>query len=171
MERVISAAADAFDEVVAVQRDEHREPPRVRTIRERPHDAAAAIFGLERAMEDAGDARFWLLALDYPLITRSLLADLRKRWEASRSSVIVPLWNDRPQLLCAGWTGSLLPVIREKLGAGDYRLRDILEESGETVAEAELRRAHPGEPLLTVNEPADLERARRIDEETESSRR
>lgn len=171
LDRVIAAASEAFDEVVVVQRS--GEPARggSRTIHERAHEGTASIFGLERAMEDAGDARFWLLALDYPLITGALLSDLRARWEVSDESLIVPIWNERPQLLCAGWSGSLLPRIRQKISAGEYRLRDILDESGATIAEADLRRAHRGEPLLNVNEPAELERARRIDEETESSRR
>lgn len=170
LDRVTSAAAEAFDEVVTVQRSGAPETDRARSIHERAHEGTAAIFGLERAMEDSGGARFWLLALDYPLITGALLTDLRARWEASESSVIAPVWSGQPQLLCAGWSGSLLPVIRAKIEAGEYRLRDVLNRSGTMIAEDELRRAHPGEPLLNVNDPADLERARRIHEEAQSSR-
>jgi molybdenum cofactor guanylyltransferase len=172
VERVVAAARGAFDEVIAVDRAGEAPQALVRTIFEDPHEGRnAAAFGLGRAFQDAGGARFWLLAVDYPLVTVALLADLRSRFEASPAALLVPWWDGKPQMLCAGYSAAVAPLVESGLGSGDYGLRRLLERVAvEDVAEEELRARHPGEPLLNVNDPADLERARRIHERVQPPR-
>lgn len=170
-ERVVAAAGAAFDEVIAVERTGGGARSGIRTIFEEPHEGRGAMFALERALRDAAGNRLWLLAIDYPLITRELLADLRRRFEASRATMLIPVWDGAPQMLCGGYAPAVAPRVREAVEAGDLRLRALLDGGdAEVVPEALLREHHPGEPLLNVNDPADLERARRVHERAQSSR-
>ena len=170
-QRAIDAASRAFDEVVAVDRPGGSSTRGIRTVVEDPHEERAPIFGLSRALRDAGDARLWLLAVDYPLVTAALLRELRDRFERSAAAVLVPLWDGVPQMLCAGYSPAITKRVDAAIAAGDYTLRTLLAgEIVERVPEAELREHHRGEPLLNVNRPEDLERARRIHERAESSR-
>lgn len=172
LDRVLGVAGPVFEDIVLVDRPGGTAGlAGARTIRESPHAGSGAIFGVERAMEDAADGRLWILAIDYPLLTPEILADLRSRYDRTRAGLLVPFWNDRPQMLCAGYDAALLGRVREALSRGEHRLRGLLaESSAEIVSEQELRRDHAGEPLLNVNDPADLERARRIDEEAHAPR-
>ncbi|HEY0789283.1 MAG TPA: NTP transferase domain-containing protein, partial [Thermoanaerobaculia bacterium] len=64
--RVLAAAQGAFDRVIAVERPGGSRRSDVPTLFEEPHEGRAAIFGLARALADAGDSALWLLAIDYP---------------------------------------------------------------------------------------------------------
>ncbi|HVR43636.1 MAG TPA: molybdenum cofactor guanylyltransferase [Thermoanaerobaculia bacterium] len=166
LERALDAAASAFDRVLAVRRAAESAIPGLTTIFERKHRGSGAIFGLERALEDAGEGKLWLLAIDYPLMTSSLLGELRRRFEGSGADLLVPRWDGKPQLLCAGYHTALLPAVRSAIAAGRYTLRGIAESARiEIVDEGDLRRRREGEPLLNVNDPTDLARARRLVED------
>lgn len=170
-ERVVAAARVAFDEVIAIDRPGGAERAGIRTIFEEPHEGRGAIFGLARALADAGTAPFWLLGVDYPLITATLLSDLRARFEESKTSLLVPVWDGNPQMLCAGYSAAVAPRLAASIASGDLRLRALLDEPGTlTVPESVVRAHHAGEPLMNVNDPADLERARSIDERAQSPR-
>jgi molybdenum cofactor guanylyltransferase len=170
LDRVREAAAAAFDSVTAVQRPGGASIPEVRTIFESEHESSGAIFGLQRALEDA-EARLWLLGVDYPLITSGFLRDLRSRFERSREPIFAPMSGGMPQMLCCGYDPALLGSVNARIAAGDFRMRSLLEEGARIVSEEEWRRSHSGEPLLNVNDPLTLELARKIHgEETHASR-
>ncbi len=170
-DRVVAAARAAFDEVVAVERAGGARREGLRTIFEEEREERGPIFGLERALRDAGRSRFWLLAIDYPLVTAELLGDLRRRFEASPAVMLIPWWDGAPQMLCGGYSPEIGPRLETSLRAGDLRLRGLLDTLFvEQVPEAALREHHAGEPLLNVNGPADLERAREIHERLEPPR-
>lgn len=170
LDRVRDAATAAFDSITAVQRPGGESIPEMRTIFESDHESSGAIFGLQRALEDAG-ARLWLLGVDYPLVTSGFLRDLRARFEQSPQSVFVPMSGGMPQMLCAGYGPSLLESVNARISTGNFRMRSLLEEEACIVPEEEWRKSHTGEPLLNVNDPLTLELARKIHgEETHASR-
>ena len=170
LDRARDAAEAAFDSITAVQRPGGEPIPGMRTIFETAHDSSGAMFGLQRALEDAG-ARLWLLGVDYPLMTSELLRDLRSRFEGTRELLLVPMSGGMPQMLCAGYDPSLIESVNERITAGNLRMRSLLEQQACIVPEEEWRMSHPGEPLLNVNDPLTLERARKIHgEETHASR-
>ncbi|HSN69033.1 MAG TPA: NTP transferase domain-containing protein, partial [Thermoanaerobaculia bacterium] len=139
----IAAASEAFDEVVAVDRAGEPAGREIRTIGEEPHEERAPIFGLARALRDAGASRLWLLAVDYPLLTAPLLRDLRDRFERSGAEILVPWWDGVPQMLCAGYSPSLAPRVDAAIAAGGLALRALLEGARvEHVPEAALRERH-----------------------------
>jgi molybdopterin-guanine dinucleotide biosynthesis protein A len=169
--RVVEAARAAFDDVIAVERFGGGERAGLRTIFEDEHEGRGSIFGLQRALRDAGESRFWLLAIDYPLIDARILRDLRGRFEREpAASMLIPLWDGQRQMLCAGYSPSMAPQVGRSIRRGELTLRALIDERAVLVPEAELRADHPGEPLLNVNDPADLERARRLHERIEPSR-
>jgi molybdopterin-guanine dinucleotide biosynthesis protein A len=149
LDRVLTAAAPVFDEVMAVQRFGGDAAP-IRTIFEDPHELQAPVFGLVRALRDAGDRAF-ILAVDYPLITDAILRYLRDEQR-------VPIWDGRPQPLCAVWDAAALPRIEERIARGVLDLRGLIDR--EMIQEAELRARFAGEPLRNVNTPAEWEAVR-----------
>ena len=150
LDRILEATLPVFDETVAVQRQDgdvvlHK----VRTLFEEEHEDEAPIFGVARALREA-NADCFILAVDYPLITSDVLRYLRDRGG-------MPVWADRPQPLCAVWRIASLPRIETRIAGRRYDLRVFHEQ--EMIPESELRARFPGEPLLNVNTPEELERA------------
>jgi molybdopterin-guanine dinucleotide biosynthesis protein A len=149
--RIVAAARLIFDELIAVQRA-GGDAAAIRTIFEEPHEGAGPVFGVERALRDAG-ARAFVLAVDYPLITSEVLRHLRDRGG-------VPVWQGLPQPLCAVWDPAMLPHIEERVARGVLDLQGLVRQ--EIIPEAELRARFGGEPLMNVNTPEELERAERL---------
>jgi molybdopterin-guanine dinucleotide biosynthesis protein A len=165
LERIFDAARPVFDEVVAVARADAGDviPDGMRIIFESPHREEGPVFGLVRALEDAGERKAWVSAVDYPLLTPELLRVLASRFESSGSQMLVPRWNHRMQMLCAGYSPAMLAVIRQRIDGERYDLRGLADpEWTTTVEESELRLSFSGEPLLNVNTPEDLEEVRRM---------
>ncbi|HEV8660888.1 MAG TPA: molybdenum cofactor guanylyltransferase [Thermoanaerobaculia bacterium] len=161
LDRIIAAAAPVFERVIAVERAGAR-PLTIDTIFEEPHDAVAPVFGVARALADAPGPSF-ILAVDFPLIGSDMLAFLRTRFELSNASMLVPMWDGAPQVLCAGYRTCVAPLLAERIAAGRYDLRGLLEETEvEIIDEAALRARFRGEPLMNVNTPAELAAAERI---------
>lgn len=154
LERIIAASSPVFDEIVAVQRSAG-ETVAIRTIFEEPHEEDGAIFGVARALRDIRERSLshgFVLAVDYPMITADVLRHLRDRGG-------VPIWDGRPQPLCAVWDARLLPRIEERIARGQFDLRQFdLREfdlhgvvDREMIPESELRARFEGEPLRNVN--------------------
>jgi len=142
LDRVVAAVAPAFDEVLAVQRY-GGEAANIPTLYEEPHEQDGAIFGLLRALRDTPERAF-VLAVDYPFITTDVLRYLRDDGR-------VPIWDGRPQPLCAVWEATALPRIEERIARCALDLHGLLNR--EMIPEAELRALFHGEPLRNVNTP------------------
>lgn len=151
LDRVFAAARPVFDEVLAVQR-EGGEELRVATIFEEPHEQDGAVFGIVAALRHA-QSKCFILAVDYPLITTEVLTYVRDREG-------VPVWNGRPQPLCAVWLPELLPLLETRIAAHTLDLHTLGGQ--EMIAEPELRARFAGEPLMNVNTRAELEEAERL---------
>jgi molybdopterin-guanine dinucleotide biosynthesis protein A len=142
LDRIVAAALPMFDEVVAVQRF-GGDPTSIRTIFEDAHEHDGAIFGLARALRDARDRAF-VLAVDYPFLTAEVLRHIRDDGR-------VPVWDGRPQPLCAVWHASAATRIEERIARGALDLHGLIDR--EMIPEAELRACFSGEPLRNVNTP------------------
>ena len=128
-ERVAAAARPVFDDVIEIEEQE-----------------GAPIFGVVRALRHA-EAKAFILAVDYPLITSDVLRYLRDRGGVAMS-------NGEPQLLCAVWDKALLPELERRLAEGRFDLRGLLER--DMIPESELRLRFGGQPLMNVNTPEEL---------------
>jgi molybdopterin-guanine dinucleotide biosynthesis protein A len=156
---VIDAAGAVFSHVSAVQRPGAVAVSGVDTIFETPHADAAPIFGVARAVEHA-DNKCFVIAIDYPLITTDVLRFLRDEFRRSSAPMLVPMWRGRPQMLCGGYSASLLPLIRRRIESNQFDLRGLIDEAeAAVISEDVLRARFGGEPLMNVNTPAELEEA------------
>lgn len=161
LERVAAAAGPVFDRIVAVERPDG-ERRNITTIFESPHDDDGPIFGIARALADA-ERRCFVLAVDLPLISTAILSELSRRFEESDAEMLVPVWDGTPQVLCAGYSTKVLPLVERRIAAGRLSLRRLLDEAVvQIVEEAELRQLFPGEPLMNVNTPFDLAAAEKM---------
>ncbi len=150
LERIIAASSPVFEEIVAVQRSGGQAAD-IRTIFEEPHEHDGAIFGVARALRDVqerGHINGFVLAVDYPMITTEVLRHLRDRGS-------VPIWDGRPQTLCAVWDVRALPRIEERIARGQFDLHGLVDR--EMIPEDELRARFDGEPLRNVNTPEEWE--------------
>lgn len=158
LDRILAAVRPVFDEVLAVHRSDG-EPLPLRTLFEEPHEGDGPLFGIERALQDAHGKAF-IVGVDFPLVTSEVLGHLSDRFEKSAAPALVPMWDGKPQPLCAGYDSSLLPLIAGRLARGEWDVRGCLDEGGaEIVPEPELRARFEGEPLMNVNTPEELRRA------------
>ena len=140
LDRVVAVAAPVFAEVIAVQR-QGGDAATIATIYEDTHELEGAIFGLARALREVREHAF-VLAVDYPFLTADVLRFLRDDGR-------VPVWDGRPQPLCAVWSASALPGIEQRIARGLLDLHGLIDR--EMIPEAELRARFPGEPLRNVN--------------------
>jgi len=153
--RVLDAARPVFGRIVAVQRAGQAPVRGLETIFEPPRESPAPLFGVWRALEDAKE-RCFLLAIDYPLMTSEVLRYLATRTAQSPAAMVVPRWNGKLQMLCAGYSPSLLPRFAPRLAAGQINLRGLTDDV-DVIEEDELRARFSGEPLMNVNTPEELE--------------
>ena len=159
LDRVAAAGRPVFDDVIAVQRPGGPAIESLPTIYEPAHELNAPVFGLWRALQDA-KARCFVLAIDYPLLTSDVLRYLAGRALESRAEMVVPRWNGKLQMLCAGYSDSILPRFEPRIAAGQLNLRGLSDDL-EVIEEEELRARFPGEPLMNVNTPEELGEAGR----------
>ncbi len=158
LETVHSEAASVFEKVIVVTKS-GREAGGLPVIHEAATDLTAPILGLARASEDAGDAPFFALAVDYPLMSTELLRFLRDRFERSKAEIVAPRSAGKVHVLCAGYRPAVRSSLQDKIRREDYRLQGLLDmHSAEVIGSDEL--SGFGEALLNVNTPEDYERAR-----------
>src|SRR5258708_37681716 len=134
----------------------------VDTIFEPGNDDEAPVFGVLCALEHAA-GRCVVMAVDYPLLTTEGLRYLAERTEGARAPLVVPRWDDRLQVLCAGYDGqALAPRLAARIAGGRPALRGLVAGGeSEIIEEGELRARFGGEPLRNVNTPEQLPEAMR----------
>ena len=158
---VVAAASPVFERVIAVERHGGA-PLSIPTIFEDEHDTEAPLFGVARALLDAPGPCF-ILAVDFALIRSEVLSFLRSRFEKSNASMLVPVWDRVPQVLCAGYRTCVSVPIAERIESGQYDLHGLAGEvETEFVDEELLRSRFQGEPLMNVNTPVELAEAERM---------
>jgi len=159
LDRVLAAATPVFDRIIAVQRAGGDAPEGLATIFEPTRETQAPVFGVWRALEDAG-GRCFILAIDYPLMTSEVLRYIAGRASQSRAEMVVPRWNGKLQMLCAGYSAALLPRFEPRIASGQLNLRGLSDDV-EVIEEDDLRARFDGEPLMNVNTPEELREAAR----------
>lgn len=121
-----------------------------------------ALRGVASALAAARAERVLVVATDLPLMSADLLLALVAFPQAD---VVLPRGPRGPEPLCAIWRREpALAAARAALAAGRLAVRDLFGALDVAWLEgADLARVDPdGAALLNANEPADLERARRL---------
>ncbi len=120
----------------------------------------AAIAAGMRRLRGPCDAAF-VASCDLPFLTTRAVGFLADRLGSHAG--VVPIRDDRPQVLCAIWSLAQLPAIEAKLQSGERRA-ELLAELPDvvTVPEAEWRALDPDHPFAQdVDTPEDYEAARK----------
>lgn len=150
--RVVAAASGAFDRVIAVQRA-GGEAVAVETLFEEPHEDEAPIFGVATAIRHA-NAKCFVIAVDYPLLTSDSLRELAASFEGSDAPMLAPVWNGVSQVLCAGYGPVMLPQLEARVALRKYDLQSVAAAAAERVEVS-------GEIWRSVNTIEELQEVRR----------
>ena len=174
IQRVVDALDEVAGEIIVVHAPE-RPPPELRSrtplrlVPDRFEDAGplvAIVAGLEAASAPVAIA----VGCDAPQLQPALLR-LLGEWADAGSPLVAPLHEGVPQWLCAAWRRDALPVLRERIAAGD---RAVHAAAGALDAallppEAYAHLDPQGRSFLNVNTPEQLAAAREA--ERQSTRR
>lgn len=167
-DRVIAAASAAFEQVIVVTK-KGRGRFSVPVVYESNDDVAAPIIGLDCALDHAAGEPCWVLGVDYPLMTAEALAYLRGRFEASGADIAVPEIGSKLHMLCAGYRATTAATVKEKILAGRYALKGLVDaHQALIVSESEVVAQCGRAALSNVNTPAELDEARKLDGETKA---
>jgi molybdopterin-guanine dinucleotide biosynthesis protein A len=110
-------------------------------------DVRAPIAGVVAGLRAAAHDRVAVIPVDLPLLRAASLAQLAARCLDAATPPSGPL----PGV----YRTSTLPAFERALAAGDYRLRDVLEQLDVAIVELD------GVELTNINAPADLARMAR----------
>ena len=94
----------------------------------------AAISGLTRALEEAGELVF-VLAVDLPLIPVGLVREIARRGLEAAAPAVVPRAGGVLQPLAAVWRRDALPFARSRTARDDLSLQGLAEEAGAEILE------------------------------------
>ncbi len=132
LEYQTSRLAELFDEVIVVAKETPDYPMGpARAVVDRVAERAA-IHGLIRALEEAGD-RIFVLAVDHPAVPPALLRAIASRSLGGDAAAVIPRAHGRLQPLAAVWRRRCLDAARRRVAAGDLSLHGLAREVGADV--------------------------------------
>lgn len=151
--RAAGLLAAVCDPVVLVGDTDGTPVPGARVLVDR-RPAEGPLAGLETALEAAAGAAVLLLACDLPAVDAPLLARLARcgpRFGAAGPEARVAAAAGRLQPLCALYSATCAPVVRDTLDGGERAVHRMLRSVRVTPVEA-------GDRLVNINTPEDWER-------------
>ena len=165
VQRVVDALDAVADEIVVVSA-QGREPPPVQAARPPRHTVDAVrdggpLVAILAGIEATSAPVSVVVACDLPFVRPELLRLLAERARAG-ARFVVPVHEERPQLLCSAWRREALPVLRARIEAGDRAVHAMLDTlDAELLPPSVWREADPdGRSFVNLNTPEDLVRAR-----------
>ncbi|MBI2894346.1 MAG: molybdenum cofactor guanylyltransferase [Deltaproteobacteria bacterium] len=128
-------------------------------IRDRIADLGP-IGGLEAALTHVSTPWTIVVGCDMPLLSVAVLTLVRDRDE--RFDAVVPRIGEHLEPLCARYSRSILPVVRECIARGELGMSRLLTHlTVDELDEATLREVDPAlEAIANVNTPEDADRMR-----------
>lgn len=119
------------------------------------YGAIGPMSGVLSAMDQEPDAAWFVLACDLPYIDEQAVRELLDGRARDRMATAFMASDGFFEPLCAIYEPRTAPLLRERLDAGRYSLRDVLTD-------ADVRMVCPPEDrmLTNVNTPEDLEEVR-----------
>ncbi len=131
-----------------------------------PH--CGPLGGLHAGLIAAGEGFHFVTSCDQPFLEPAMVRFLLERahdWRApSASDAIIPVVNNRPQVLQAVYHNRVAHVAAQLIERGILRLMDLLDHlSWLPISEDEIRQfGDPEQMFFNINTPQDLERAQQI---------
>jgi molybdopterin-guanine dinucleotide biosynthesis protein A len=114
------------------------------------------LMGLYSGLRAIHASRALLAAVDMPFVSSAMLALLLA--QATDEAVLLPVVDNAPQVLLAVYPSVLLPIIEERLQAGQRGPRSLLEKVPvRYLPEAQLRAVDPQlRSFINVNTPEEF---------------
>ncbi|MBO9540331.1 molybdenum cofactor guanylyltransferase [bacterium] len=156
--RVYRTLAEVFPQVVVVTNQPDFPVPGAFCISDR-FPGNGPLEGLASAFEAIDADRVLLVACDMPFLQPELLRALAN--EPDDADVIAPRTPRFREPLLAIYSRRLLPVLRERLGAGDCRVCGLIDDVNHREIGPEALRQHDPElrSFWNLNRPEDYEQA------------
>jgi molybdopterin-guanine dinucleotide biosynthesis protein A len=128
IQHVVDRLTAVTGECIIVARQGQQSPPLTGTplkvIRDYYPDTGP-LAGLFTGLLAATESQYSLaVACDMPLLQPNLLLELARL--GRQHQAVIPLYEGLPQPLCAAYSRQCLPVLREHLESGNYRLLDAV---------------------------------------------
>ncbi len=123
------------------------------------------MSGIHACLVNAGGESLFVVACDMPFLSRDIISLVcAKHEEASRSratGATVPVFNGKPQPLCAVYSKSIVADLEKAVSLGKVSLRRFLDEIETTfIKEAEVKAVEPeGRSFININTMEDYEAA------------
>jgi molybdopterin-guanine dinucleotide biosynthesis protein A len=116
------------------------------------------LMGLYSGLSAIHTSHALVLAVDMPFVQPAMLTFLLS--PPLTDTMLVPVVNDVPQVLCAVYPRSILPIIEERLGQGRRDPRGLLNVASVTyIDEARLRAIDPQlRSFININTPDELQK-------------
>ena len=126
-----------------------------------PIEDAGPLVAIAEGLEAAAAPVAIAVGCDAPQLQPALLR-LLAEWAQSGKPLAAPLHEGVPQWLCAAWRRDALPVLRERIEAGDRAVHEAAEalEAALLPPEAYAHLDPAGSSFLNVNTPEQLAEAR-----------
>ncbi|HUO61066.1 MAG TPA: molybdenum cofactor guanylyltransferase [Candidatus Acidoferrales bacterium] len=120
------------------------------------------LAGIAAALKHSQSELNLVLAIDTPLVTKSLLKFLLTRAASNDAPALVPAVDNTRQPLCAVYRRSFLPFAQQALAVGDNKIGIVLDRAqAALLPESELLEAgFAAELFRNVNTPEEYERLR-----------
>jgi len=159
VERAVEALQEVVDDVVVVTSRELSPALEPLRISDEVPDAGplGGLHAALRAAADRGRDGVLLLACDMPLVTPALLEAVAKARD--RAAIVAPRRADGIEPLCAAYHVSLLEQVDALLSGPDRSLHRLFAEAGGVALDLGSAAEGGASPFLSVNEPADRDRA------------
>ncbi|MFL5690628.1 MAG: molybdenum cofactor guanylyltransferase [Ktedonobacteraceae bacterium] len=164
VEYLASLLAEQCCEVLLVARDEaqaarYGKVAGVRILVDKIPDRGPlmGLYSGLSAMDAAVSSHALVMAVDMPLVQPALVAFLLA--QPRSDALMVPVVNGVPQVLCAIYPHSVLPLVEQRLQEGRRDPRSLLEVAPVSyIEEAQLREVDPQlRSFVNVNTPEELD--------------
>jgi molybdopterin-guanine dinucleotide biosynthesis protein A len=161
VEHLAQMLAACCSEVLLVVRDQdaataYNALPYVRIVLDKT-PGHGPLMGLYSGLSEIDSSHALVLAVDMPFVQPEMLTFLLA--QPLTDALLVPVVHAVPQVLCAIYPRSILPVIEERLLQGRRDPRSLLDVASVTyIDEARLREIDPQlRSFININTPVDLQ--------------
>ena len=166
---LIQRVADVLDEVcgeIIIVHAPGQPPPNVHSqapLRHAPDpfEDAGPLVAIAEGLDAASSPVAIAVGCDAPRFQPSLLR-LLAEWAHAGRPLVAPLHEGVPQWLCSAWRRDALPVLRDRIAAGDRAVHDAAEalDAALLPPEAYAHLDPAGRSFLNVNTPEQLAEVR-----------
>lgn len=118
------------------------------------------LGGITSVLE-SGEERIFCLACDMPFVNPGLMEYI---CSLDGFDAVIPIWQDRLQVLHALYSRTMLPLFQAALQGGQLRISDAFSKANiRYIPDREIRKIDPdGASFSNLNTPADYEELLRI---------